>query len=198
MRCLESKIVVASLTAISIWLFVVLPIYYGNIMLETAKDIATICAVLFGAVSTVIALLAFRTNRENQKEAVLQKAYFDYAKMAIDNPDFAFPFKSKIDLDKETFGKDDKLKFEKYEWFVSSMLVMCLFVTRMRRDDNFWKGLVINQIAYHWQYIEYFWDKKEFILNWRTELEARMIEGIHKGKEKLKPEKPSTSWTETI
>ena len=192
MRCLESKVVFTSLTALSTWLFVVLPIYYGNIMLETMKDIAAICAAVVGVGGVVIAVLAFRTNRENQKEAVLQRAYFDYAKMAVDKPELAFPFKSDIDLEKQTLN-NEKLEFERYEWFLSSMLIMCLFVTRMRRGDKFWKALVINQIAYHWQYIEYFWDTKEFIRNWRTELEAQMIEGIEKGKVKFKPEKPTAS-----
>jgi hypothetical protein len=181
MRCLESKVVLARLTPLSIWLFVILPIYYGNIMLDTVKDIATIGAAVVGAGSAVIALLCFRTNRENQKEAVLQRAYFDYAKTALDNPVLAFPFKAKIDFQKQTL-EDEQEKFERYEWFLSSMLVMCLFVKNMRPDDRFWHGLVVNQMAYHRRYIEYFWDKKQFIINWRTRLEPEMIEGIKKGK----------------
>jgi len=197
MRCFETKVVLASLAALSIWLFVVLPIYYGNIMLETVKDIATIFAVFFGALSAAVAFFAFRTNRENQKEAVLQRAYFDYAKMALDHPVLAFPFKAKIDLQKQTID-DDHEKFEQYEWFLSSMLVMCLFVMSMRRDDKFWRGLVINQMAYHWQYIENFWDDKQFILNWRTKLGPEMIEGINKGKAKFNPAKPAPSWEEAV
>jgi hypothetical protein len=187
MRCRETKVVLACLTAFSSWLFVVLPVYYGNLMLETVKDIFTIFGVVAGVGSAVVALRAFLTNRENQKEAVLQRAYFDYAKMALDNPVLAFPFKAKIDLQKETLedvrkSEDQQENFERYEWFLSSMLVMCLFVKNMRPDDRFWHGLVVNQMAYHWRYIEYFWDKKQFIINWRTRLEPEMIEGIKKGK----------------
>jgi hypothetical protein len=198
MGCRETKIVLASLTSLSIWLFVVLPIYHGNLMLETVKDVATIAAAAVGAVSVVVALLAFRTNRENQKETVLQKAYFDYAKMAVDMPELAFPFKSNIDLEKQTLD-GDTLKFERYEWFLSSMLVMCHFVTKMRREDEFWKALVITQISYHWQYIEHFWTEKEFIKNWRNaDLRTRMIEGIKKGKETFRPVKPNRSWDEIV
>jgi hypothetical protein len=187
MKFLETDVVLGSLIALSLWLFLGLPLYYGNLMIETVKDYATVGAALVTAAGVIIALLNFRTNRENQKEAVLQKAYFDYAKMALDHPALAFPFKAKIDLQKETLedarkSGDRKENFERYEWFLSSMLVMCLFVKSMRPDDRFWHGLVVNQMAYHWRYIEYFWDKKQFIINWRTRLEPEMIEGIKKGK----------------
>jgi hypothetical protein len=49
------------------------------------------------------------------------------------------------------------LEFERYEWFLPSMLVMIHFVTRMKTNDPFWKALTTNQISYHWQYIERFW-----------------------------------------
>jgi hypothetical protein len=121
--------------ATAIWLFVVLPIYYGGIMLETLKDIAS-----FGtAISAVVALFAFLANRENQKEAVVQRAYFDYAKMALDHPDLAFPFKSEVDYEKQTF-KAEHEKFERYEWFLSAMFVMAHFVNRLRATKNLGKS----------------------------------------------------------
>jgi hypothetical protein len=179
--------------ATAIWLFVVLPIYYGGIMLATLRDIAS-----FGTpISAVIALLAYLANRESQKEAVLQRAYFDYAKMALDHPDLAFPFESEVNYEKQTFEADHE-KFEKYEWFLSAMFVMTHFVTRMRGNEKPWKELVINQMSYHWQYIEHFWDKKIFIRNWRTVLEAEMREGITRGKENFKPKDHPAAWNETV
>jgi hypothetical protein len=177
--------------ATAIWLFVVLPIYYGGIMLsiENLKNIAVIIGAPITAISAMIALAAFLLNRKNHKEAVLQRAYFDYAKMALDHPDLAFPFKSEVDYEKQTFKanheksdfKADHEKFEKYEWFLSAMFVMTHFVTTMSNKKP-WKELVINQIAYHWQYIEHFGDEKLFIKNWRTVLGAEMCEGIKRGK----------------
>jgi hypothetical protein len=191
--------------ATAIWLFVVLPIYYGGITLVTLNDVWDVVVKAFTgaapvvtAASAAIALAAFLANRRNQKEALLQRAYFDYAKMAVDNPELAFPFKSKIDLEKETLN-GDKIKFEKYEWFLSSMLVMSLFVTNMKaKNRKLWKGLVINQMSYHWQYIEHFWDEKSFIINWRQVLEAEMREGIEKGKVKYRPKGETASWDEAV
>jgi hypothetical protein len=176
--------------ATAIWLFVVLPIYYGEIMLETVKDIATIIAAMVTIPSVIIALAAYLTNRQNQTEALLQKAYFDYAKMAVDNPELAFPPKSKIDLEKGTLN-GDKIKFEKYEWFVSSMLVMSLYVRNMSPENKHWEGLVINQMSYHWRYIKKFWDKKSFIMNWRRVLEKEMEAGVKLGEEKYNQEDQS-------
>ena len=75
-------------------------------MLTTLRDVATVVAAVVTAFSAVIALLAFRTNRENQKEAVVQRAYFDYAKMALDHPDLAVPLESEVDYEKQTFKAD--------------------------------------------------------------------------------------------
>jgi hypothetical protein len=168
--------------ATAIWLFVVLPIYYGDFMLATLRDIAS-----FGTpISAVIALVAYLANRASQKEAVLQKAYFDYAKMALDHPHLAFPLKSEVDYEKQTFeGKQET--FEKYEWFLSSMFVMTHFVKRTMGYEKPWKEIVINQMSYHWRYIEHFWEEKPFMRNWRTVLEAEMREGIARGKENFKP-----------
>jgi hypothetical protein len=177
--------------ATAVWLFVVLPIYYGGIMLDL-KDIVSFVT----PISAVIAVAAFLVNRKYQKEALLQKAYFDYAKMALDHPDLAFPFKSKVDYEKETFDAKHE-KFEEYEWFLSAMFVMTHFVKGTRGNKKPWKELVINQMAYHWQYIEHFWDEKLFIRNWRTVLGAEMCEGIKRGKENFPKGHSTTDWNET-
>jgi hypothetical protein len=175
--------------ATAIWLFVVLPIYYGGFTLMSWQEILRY-APLFTAASVIVALFAYFTNRQNQKDALLQRAYFDYAKMAVDNPELAFPFKSKIDLEKQTLNGCE-VKFEKYEWFVSATLVMSLFVTNMNKgllasfrykNKKHWEGLVINQMSYHWQYIEKFRDVKPFIKNWRLVLEKEMDAGVKLGK----------------
>jgi lipopolysaccharide biosynthesis glycosyltransferase len=106
--------------------------------------------------------------------------------MALDHPDLAIPFESEVDYEKQTF-KANHERFEKYEWFLSAMFVMTHFVKRMKGNEKPWKELVINQMSYHWQYIEHFWDKKVFIRNWRTVLEAEMREGITRVKENFKP-----------
>jgi hypothetical protein len=53
----------------------------------------------------------------------------------------------------------------------------------MRGADPWWKTLATNQISHHWRYLDYFWDKKAFVRNWRNHLEAELVEGINKGKQ---------------
>jgi hypothetical protein len=162
-------------------------------MVQFWRDIATIAAACVTAGSAMIALFAYWTsraaysaNRENQQEALVQKAYYDYAKMTVDHPDLAFPPRSALDYEKETLNGSE-LKFEKYEWFLSAMLVTVHFVMKIRPDNEFWKTLTTNQISYHWQYLDLFWDKKPFIKNWRTTLGPQMREGINRGREKFQP-----------
>lgn len=77
-------------------------------MLVFFKDIAAVIAPAVTAISAMIALFAFLANRENQKEALLQRAYFDYAKMAVDSPAMAFPLRpeNKFDFEKQTLNGD--------------------------------------------------------------------------------------------
>jgi hypothetical protein len=74
------------------------------------------------------------------------------------------------------------------------MLVTVHFVMDIRGSNKFWpwrnkfwKTLTTNQISYHWQYLDGFWNSKPFILNWRTHLEDQMKEGIERCKKKFKP-----------
>ncbi len=155
-------------------------------MLQALKDISTIAAACITAISVIIALTAYRTTRENQKEALVQKAYYDYAKMALDRPDLAFPPRSAFDFEKQELNGSE-LEFERYEWFLSAMLVTVHFLMRMYPADEFWRTLTTNQISYHWQYLEKFWTTKSFIVNWRTVLETQMLDGINRGKQKFQP-----------
>ena len=62
------------------------------------------------------------------------------------------------------------MQFEKYEWFVSSMLVTVHFILRSRGGTSFGAELAINQIAYHWRYLQEFSEKKQYLVNWRFRL----------------------------
>ncbi|MVT49192.1 hypothetical protein GPL17_01675 [Bradyrhizobium yuanmingense] len=159
--------------------------------LSEAKDVATVIAAAIAIVSATIALgsafIAFRTfrmSRANQIEALIQKAYYDYAKMALDNPELAFPPGStEFDYKTQTLhGKP--VDFEKYEWFLSAALVTVHFVVKVDPKNSHWRALTTNQISYHWEYIEAFWNDKRFIQNWRNVLGDQMTEGVKLGKDR--------------
>jgi hypothetical protein len=170
--------------------------------LSDAKDLATIVAVGVAIVSAIIAFVGafiafhnFRVSRANQKEALIQKAYYDYAKMALDNPELAFPPGSSNFDYKNQRLKGSQLDFEKYEWFLSAALVTVHFVVKVDPKNKHWKALTTNQISYHWEYIETFWDDKRFIQNWRNVLKDQMREGLEIGKARYK-QKPTAQYVD--
>jgi len=67
------------------------------VTLTMLKDYATLIAATITAIGVIVAVLAYLANRRNQREALVQKAYYDYAKMAVDMPELAFPPKQKFD-----------------------------------------------------------------------------------------------------
>jgi hypothetical protein len=151
------------------------------VTLTMLKDYATLIAATITAIGVIVAVLAYLANRRNQREALVQKAYYDYAKMAVDMPELAFPPKQKFDYANQTLN-GETLQFEKYEWFVSSMLVTVHFILRIEGRNKFWRELAINQIAYHWRYLQEFSEKKQYLVNWRFRLGSVMTTGIDKGR----------------
>jgi len=90
-------------------------------MIDTLKDIAAIVACGVAICSMIIALRAFLLNKRSQKETIVQRAHSDYLTMAMDNPDLSFPRGQQFDLKKQELNGSSK-EFERYEWFVSTML----------------------------------------------------------------------------
>jgi hypothetical protein len=169
------------------------------------KDLASIVAVGVAMASMIIALNAYLANRRNQRDTIIQGAYADYLKMALENADLAFPRDQKLDLDKQQLNDSGK-DFERYEWFVSSMLSTVYLILevqndqrwwfvlfsqsedrRVQADNKFWREMIENQIAYHWQYLSRFRHSKLYLKNWDTRLRTVIDEGIRKGQEHYPP-----------
>ena len=74
---------------------------------KSVLELAQICAsVLFPIVSlcaVIVAVWAIIVNRRTQREQTARNAYIKYIELAFQNPDFAFPDWSKINLTAETF-----------------------------------------------------------------------------------------------
>ena len=145
------------------------------------RDYATLIAACIAAVGVIIALFAYLANKNNQREALVQRAYFDYAKMAVEKPELAFPANQKLNFQNQTFN-GDALEFERYEWFVSSMLATVHFISRVERSSKHWHEMMINQVAYHWRYIEHFRMTKLYLQNWDKELTKILDEGLARGR----------------
>jgi hypothetical protein len=150
-------------------------------MLTVLKDWATIAACVIAAGSLIVAVRTYVANKRNQQDTIVQRAYSDYVKMALENPAFAFPLNQKFDYEDEEFEGSNK-EFERYEWFVSGMLNTVYLILAIEGKNRFWREMMENQIAYHWRYLSLFQEQKPYLKNWRTNLGAVMDEGIKKGK----------------
>jgi hypothetical protein len=148
--------------------------------IAVAKDCATIVAAVIAAFSLVVALRAFRANRQNQRDTIVQRAFSDYLKMAMDHPEFAFPPDHTLDHDAQTFdGKAEE--FGRYEWYLSGVLNTVHLILEVEGDTPLWRETMHNQIAYHWQYLKRFRKAKPFLVNWDTRLAEALDAGITLG-----------------
>ena len=55
-----------------------------------------------------------------------------------------------------------------------------LFSSRAAADALFWREMVENQIAYHWEYLSEFQTSKLYLINWRRRIAPLMDDGIAK------------------
>jgi hypothetical protein len=83
-------------------------------------------------------------------EASAKALYAEYQVLAFENPEFANPSLAAVDYDAKTFD-GDRLKFEKYEWFVGYMETMAeeIFALSNRTD---WNYTLQEQLGYHQRY----------------------------------------------
>jgi hypothetical protein len=133
----------------------------GKSVLELAQMCASILLPIISVCAVLVAVWAIIANRRTQREQIARNAYIKYIERALQNPEFAFPDWSKINLDAQSFQltdnpDDGKRHFEKYEWFLSIMLNTSNFVfTSVPANHPLGKQMRL-QFAYHWRYIEKF------------------------------------------
>ena len=134
---------------------------------------------LFGVIA---AWQAIHANRTIQREINAMKAHLDYLKLSLEYPKLAFPRNTtEINLESQEIG-GCKVQFEKYEWFVSSMLASMRLLLEASPHHSSWRKIAVLQISYHWRYIEKYRGIKEYLTLWDLELESVIDEGIAIGK----------------
>lgn len=87
---------------------------------------------------------------EIDHEASAKALYAEYQTLAFENPEMANPALADVDYEALTFD-GDRLRFEKYEWFVSYMETMAeeIFALSKRKD---WNHTLQEQLRYHQRY----------------------------------------------
>jgi hypothetical protein len=156
-------------------------------VLELAALYASAVFPIISCLAVIVAFWAIIANRRIQREQTARNAYIKYLEMAFQNPQFAFPDWSKIDLKDQVFISTDpaegKREFEKYEWFISMMLNTANFVFTAVRSDHVLAKQMILQFAYHWKYIEIFKLRKTYFKRWYSVHKSQVYEGVKLGKQ---------------
>ncbi len=153
-------------------------------LIEAAARLQPAMSILFyifGIGGVVAAYMSLRANRQNQREANARRAYLEYARLGFDHPDFAFPLHLEVDFEEQTV-RGNKLDFERYEWFVSNVLGTVRFFLESVSRRSMWRNMMVLQLAYHWEYLERFRDKKEYLKRWAVELGPEFDEAIILGR----------------
>jgi len=147
--------------------------------LQLAVSIVFYCAATVGV---AIAFFTMRSNKKNQRETNARRAYLDLIEAGQRSPDLAFPIRTEIAYETQTI-RGDPLEFEKYEWFVSTVLAAAHFIFESSRGDRTWHKMMILQMAYHWNYLERFRKKKQFLIVWDRAMKSEIDEAIQFGKQ---------------
>jgi hypothetical protein len=159
----------------------------GKSAIELAQLGASVALPIISFVAVLVAIWAIKANRRTQREQTARNAYIKYIELAFQNPEFAFPDWSKIDLEHQVFISDDTVKatkdFEKYEWFMSILLNTANFVFTTVRPNHILAKQMRLQFAYHWRYIEAFKSNKNYFKFWYSQHRKQIDEGVKFGKQ---------------
>jgi hypothetical protein len=149
---------------------------------KSILEIAQISIPIVGFLGVVVAGGAILANRHSQREINSAKSYLDYLRVALENPDLAYPGAiAEFDYDKQIIG-DDRLEFQRYEWFVSFTLASTRLMFQTAKKGTHWHNIAVRQISYHWRYLEKYGNTKHFLKRWYSEQKKIMDEAIKLGK----------------
>lgn len=131
-------------------------------MLEAAIKIAPLISAVIVSLSLIaslfVAVYTINRNRKIQQSLKAQDLWSTYLQKAIEYPALAYPagHVPRFDYDAKTVlnaeGKADKDEFERYEWFVSYLLLTSKEILQHFPHDDFWIKTIQNQIRYHKRY----------------------------------------------
>jgi hypothetical protein len=163
-RISEGQYELGGLTVLAVWVFVILPLanHSGtHNMLDAAVKIAPLISAVIVSLSLptslAVAVYTIYRNHKIQQSLKAQDLWSTYLQKAID-PALAYPagcakrfdYKARTVLNAE--NKPDKDEFERYEWFVSYLLLTSKEILQHFPHDDFWIKTVGNQIRSHKAY----------------------------------------------
>lgn len=125
-------------------------------------DLGQILTALIAGVGLGFAWGQITSARRVQTEATAKELWRGYEKACFEHPEFANPELLAVDYDKKTID-GDRLRFEKYDWFVSLFLNASeeIFYMTNRRD---WRHTLRYSVQAHRGFLlsPYMSDAKDF------------------------------------
>ena len=104
--------------------------------------------------------------------------YRDFLCLALEHPDLANPSLHKVDYQGLTFD-GDRMKFEKYDWYVTLMLNVCAEIARTdpKKQDMITNTLTLHKDYFCSEYWKSTFDEDYWNPRMRKLLKKVMVEG---------------------
>jgi hypothetical protein len=117
---------------------------------QKLSELGTASGFLLTILVAALGIWQYFRSIQLDHEASAKALYAEYQVLAFENPEMANPSLADVDYERLTFD-GERLKFEKYEWFVSYMETVAeeIFALSMRSD---WKATLLEQLRYHERY----------------------------------------------
>lgn len=146
---------------------------------ERLRDLAVLLSAIAALIGAPVAYLRIRAYRLARQELIAKDLYKSYIMLAVDHPDLAYPATRTIDYPKCQFDASRE-KFEKYEWFISYLLMTASEILNLETEGKNWRGLMRVQIWYHKRYFDTFQDDTKMYLKHQPANVRALIEEVRK------------------
>jgi hypothetical protein len=110
-------------------------------------QIAANIATTVGVVGVFIAYRQFREGARGQRQAMAISAWQQYLELALEHPELSLPSSRKVE-----FAFDSE-EYNRYRWFVASMLFAAEQVLDAHPDDSAWRTTIKTQLMHHQVYV---------------------------------------------
>lgn len=109
---------------------------------QMASDIANVIVAIIAMVALAVAAKQLKAQREN----TALETYRQYVRLALEHPEFSGPALQLADF-------NDKKTKERYEWFVSYLLMAAEQILDLDPNNPEWLATITTQLGYHKEYL---------------------------------------------
>lgn len=116
--------------------------------LEVLNEYAPLIGSIIAVVAAYIAVKQLRLAKTESRVTNAKQIYKEYLLLAINNPTLSSPYEENY-----LAIKQKKIRYEKYEFYVSYMLFASEEILELTEYDFEWEETLKTQIKYHYYYL---------------------------------------------